>query len=116
MLKSFLEILRQLYGYADDTKKNTTDIKVLQTDREASNIVMRQVISDADTDRRLAERDRENLLLRLELAMRDNAQRALPPVSAASQNEIAELRAKIEAQDREIERLKQRVSVLESQK
>ena len=100
--------MRQLFGYADDTKKNTADIKALQAEREAANIILRQIISDADADRRITERDRENLLLRLEVALLKNDNRALPPGASAAQSENADISGRLEALEKRMKRLEQK--------
>lgn len=78
MLKSLLEIIRQLVGYANDTQKNTADIKALQADFDDLSDTVRQILFEIDRDRQIGARDRENLLLRLENALLKNEQRALP--------------------------------------
>lgn len=78
MLKSLLEIIRQLVGYANDTQKNTADIKSLQADFDDLSDTVRQILFEIDRDRQIGARDRENLLLRLENALLKNEQRALP--------------------------------------
>ena len=77
MLKSLLEIIRQLVGYANDTQKNTADIKSLQADFDDLSDTVRQILFEIDRDRQIGARDRENLLLRLENALLKNEQRAL---------------------------------------
>lgn len=106
------ENIKKLQGRVDghdDELEDARDtlIKVLhEFDKDRSVAIERQ---------RATERDYENLVLRLENALLKNAeQRALPPGSAAPQNEMAELRAKVEAQGKAIERLVQRVETLES--
>ena len=71
MLKSFMEIVRQLLGYAKDTEKNTADIKALQAKLETTTSDVRQIASDVSADRRVAAEQRENLILRLQLALKD---------------------------------------------
>ncbi|MBC7529721.1 MAG: hypothetical protein H7308_19505 [Chthonomonadaceae bacterium] len=78
MLKSLLEIIRQLVGYANDTQKNTADIKALQADFDDLSDTVRQILFEIDRDRQIGARDRKNLLLRLENALLKNEQRALP--------------------------------------
>ena len=81
MLKSFLEIIRQLLNYANDTKKNKDDIETLQTKFEAMSLTVRQILFEIDRDRQIGARDRENLLLRLENVLLKNEQRALSAIT-----------------------------------
>ncbi len=63
-----------------------------------------KVIMRLENDRQIAGRDYENLVLRLQLAMKDNDQRALPPGSIP-QN-APDLQAQIDALKQEVEELK----------
>ena len=57
-----------------------------------------------EAERRAAERDYENLALRLEITMRDNTQRALPP--GFSNQNTPEVQAQIDALKEEFAELK----------
>ena len=76
-------------------------------------LAMQQIISDADADRRVAAEQRENLLLRLQLALKDNEQRVLPPGSAP-QN-APETEARIAALEKEVQELKKEIEELKRQ-
>ena len=113
--------MRQLFGYADDTKKNRDEIAKLESKLETVVGVTKQILSDTDTDRQLAERDkriaeeqRQNLLLRLENILLKNDVLALPSGASAPQTEIAELRARVIALEKEVEEHKIRLAELES--
>ena len=74
-------------------------IRQIESDKQVA-IEQRRAI---EAERRAAERDYENLALRLELTMK-NETRALPPGSPGPpQDEIAALQAKIEALEKRIE-------------
>ena len=107
--------MRQLYGFGDDTKKNKDDIAKMQAKLETVIVAVQQVVSDTNTDRQLAERDQENLLLRIQLALRDTEQRLLPSGASQTQTaEIAELRARVAALENEVAEHKKQIAALEN--
>ena len=117
MLKSFFDVFKTLFGLTDDNKKNKDEIKALQTKFEVVISDVRQIASDADADRRVAAEQRktaesnyENLVLRLQLALKDMEQRALPPGST-SQN-TPELEARVIAIENTLEELKRQIEEL----
>ena len=114
MLKSLGEIIKQLLGYANDTKKNSDDIKSLQTKYEAMNFGLQQVAFEVDRDRQIGARDRENLLLRLENVLLKSADpRALPP-APATQNTPQDVEARITILENRVDILNKRVEALEN--
>lgn len=120
MMKPFFDTFKMLFGLTDDTKKNKEEIKALQTKFEIVVGDMRQIASDADADRRVAAEQRktaesnyENLVLRLQLARKDNERRVLPPGSTP-QN-APETEARIATLEKEVQELKRQIEELKKQ-
>ena len=117
MLKPIIDFVKsaaasyQRFAQVEDNVKKLEE-RANKHDEGANQIreFLRQALHEIDKDRavgieqrRVVERDYENLVLRLELAMKNDT-RALPPGSPAPpQDEIAELRAKIEVLEKRIE-------------
>ena len=113
MLKPTFDTIRTLLNFTDDTKKNKDNMEKTQARFESMNLSMQQVISDADADRRVAAEQRENLLLRLQMALKDNEQRALP--SGSAPQNAPETEAQIAALEKDVQELKQQVEALKKQ-
>ena len=95
------------------------EIKKLQeADRDKEGRIQRsagvnqRLAYEIDRNQQIAERDRENLVLRLENALLKNEQRFLSV--SAPQTEAPEWKAEITALRNEIEELKKRVATLEN--
>ena len=112
MIKSLLEIIKQLLGLASDTEDNKAKIKEIQAQLE---IVFERMDKFAYGFQRLSENEaheRDKLWLRTQLALKDSAPLALPPVPSASQDKIAEILARLEALEKDNEDLKKQVAEL----
>jgi chromosome segregation ATPase len=78
MLKNWFEFTQQLFTLTKDAAESKQQIRELQKEVKELALMMQALSMRFDQMQRDAERDRENLLLRLELAL-VRAERALPP-------------------------------------
>ncbi len=103
MLKLLLELSKQIIGFTTDTQKNKEDVKALLTDSAVKEDTIKQIIFELQRLKEKETLERENLLLRMQLALKDTEQRFLPPGASTTQaEEIAELRARVAALETQV--------------
>ena len=94
MLKSLLDIVKQLLGLAKDTEENKADIKAVQSQLEEMTETLRIVIFELQRLKENEAHEREKLALRLENSLL-RSERALPPASTDEQIRLAELQDQV---------------------
>jgi hypothetical protein len=109
MLKSLLEIMKQLLGLAKDTQDNKDAIKALQIRVDMTTETLQRVIFELQRLNENEAHEREKMGLRLENVLL-RSERALPPGERPS---LAELQGQIVVLRAELEALKKRLDSLE---
>lgn len=75
MWKQVIDLGKKIYSVTQDTQKNAADIKAIQTQLETLTETVRRMAYEQQRDRENAAHERENLFLRLEVALlRSNRQ------------------------------------------
>lgn len=77
MWKQIVDLGKKVYSVTQDTQKNIEDIKAIQTQLEALSEKVRQMAYEQQRDRENAAHERENLFLRLEVALLRSDRRPL---------------------------------------
>ncbi len=107
--KSIATVYRRLTHTEEQIKKLQIRSDKHDDDLNDAKETLLKVLHEFDRDRQLAERDRENLLLRLEnVLLRSGDQRALPP--GASTPNLSDLEARIAVLETEVAELKRRLA------
>src|SRR5258708_7075730 len=112
MLKSLVDILKQLLGLAKDTQDNKDNIKAVQTRLETVTDTLKQVIFELQRLKENEAHERENMGLRLENVI-IRSERSLPSGGNNEQIGITELHKQITILQEEVESLKRRITELE---
>jgi hypothetical protein len=87
MWKQIVDLGKKIYSVTQDTQKNTADIKAIQTQLETLTETVRRMAYEQQRDRENATHERENLFLRLEVALlRSNR----PPLSSGDTPSLLE--------------------------
>ena len=111
MLKSLLEIMKQLLGLSKDTQDNKEANKATQAQLDSVTDTLQRVIFELQRLKENKAHEREKMLLRLEND-RLRFERALPPGTANEQSSMAEMQKQIEALQNEVAELKLRFEQL----
>ena len=90
MLKSLLEIMKQLLGLAKDTQDNKDALKALNGRLDTTTETLQRVIFELQRLRENEAHEREKMSLRLENTLL-RADRALPPGNSNEPTDLAEL-------------------------
>jgi predicted RNase H-like nuclease (RuvC/YqgF family) len=112
MLKSLLEIMRQLLGLAKDTQDNKDALKALQTRVDTITETLQRVIFELQRLSENEAHEREKMGLRLENVLL-RSERVLPPGKVNEHPEFAELQRQIVVLQTELEDVKKRLNQLE---
>jgi|SRR5579871_6753145 len=112
MLKSLLEITKQLLGLAKDTQDNKDNLKAVQTRLETVTDTLKQVIFELQRLKENEAQEREKMGLRLENALL-RSERRLIPDGTNEQPRFVELEGQIVALQKEVASLKKRIEQLE---
>jgi|SRR5579871_4055471 len=112
MLKSLLEIMRQLLGLAQDTQDNKNAIKALQTRIDTTTETLQRVIFELQRLSENEAHEREKMGLRLENVLL-RSERTLPPGKVIEHAEFAELQRQVLALQAEVTDLKRQLDQFE---
>ena len=69
MWKQVVDLGKKIYSVTQDTQKNIADIKAIQAQLESLSETVRRMAYEQQRDRENAAHERENLFLRLEVAL-----------------------------------------------
>ena len=113
MIKSAIDIIKQLLGFANDMEDIKAKSKTMQAQLDETTKTLQAVLFEFIRLKENEAHERENLALRLQLAMKDQEQRALPPGSGMQ--DTPGLQAQVDALRQEVEALKIQVAELKKQ-
>ena len=116
MMKSIIEILRQLIGMSKDTQETKESVRELQAAERISNDTLKRVIFELERNRENEAHERDKLQLRMENAQLQADRRQLPgepdPNRFANiESQIAQLKQEIARLDARIDELTEKVDV-----
>lgn len=107
MLKSLIEVMKQLLGLAKDTQENRDDIRALQTRLEMVTETLHQVVFELQRVRENEAHEREKMGLRLENVLL-RSERSLPPGSTSVQTRLSRVEEQVADLQKDVENLRKR--------
>ena len=112
MLKSLLEVIKQLLGLAKDTQDTKDNVKTMAGQLDTVTDTLKQVIFELQRLKENEAHEREKMGLRLENALL-RPERHLLASSTDAQTTLVKLEEQIRVLEREIQSLKERIEQLE---